>query len=330
MSYAHPSPPTSQTLLRTSASAIAIRSRASLVSRPAISRLTSATRWRCDAIPASVDWSASRISATRRFAHVTRQPPQQFPRVVSSLVEREPHPQPEFRVVFEQRIRPRRPAAFGIRGVRRGRQIAAVYRGASGCVRNQQSIAEELGEQLDVGRLAASCARSGKFEQRFEQLRIFNLRMREAVAIELRQRQEEVPVLRLGVAKRRLRQHVDRLVPHLALALRRANLHAQAASGAILGRYLQRVTHRLEAAPSRRRRLERRGRIAEETRLVNFRANHRMRADQHAFPALDAQLLIPDRESPARCCASPISPCRSEKCRRAAARWSEPNRRGPR
>src|SRR5208282_1179102 len=104
-----------------------------------------------------------------------------------------------------------------------------------------------------------------------------------------------VPVPRLRVADWSLRRHVDRLVPYLALALRRTNFDAQAAFGAILGRDLQRITHRLEAAPSWRRRLERRGRIAELTGLVNLRANHRMWAYQHAFPALDAQVLIPDR-----------------------------------
>jgi len=38
------------------------------------------------------------------FAHLTRMPPEQFLRVVSSLVEREPHPEPEFGVVFEQGV----------------------------------------------------------------------------------------------------------------------------------------------------------------------------------------------------------------------------------
>src|SRR4029077_16441318 len=47
------------------------------------------------------------------------------------LVDRQTITEPEFRVVLEQRVRPRRPAAVGIFCPRRGRQIAAVDRGAS-------------------------------------------------------------------------------------------------------------------------------------------------------------------------------------------------------
>ena len=54
--------------------------------------------------------------------------PRQFARVVQPLVDREPHAEAELRVVFEQRIRPRRSAPVAIRSVWRGRQIAAIYR----------------------------------------------------------------------------------------------------------------------------------------------------------------------------------------------------------
>jgi NAD(P)-dependent dehydrogenase (short-subunit alcohol dehydrogenase family) len=56
-------------------------------------------------------------------------------------------------------------------GVGRGRQVAAVDRRAAGRVRDQEAIAEELGEQLDVRRLAAARARAAELEERLEQLR---------------------------------------------------------------------------------------------------------------------------------------------------------------
>ena len=76
---------------------------------------------------------------------------------------------------------------------------------------------------------------------------------------------------------------------------RRANVHADAATGAIFRRDLQRV---LQPFPFRQPRLDDLnddGAPARTVRIINFAANDRVRADQHAFPALDADRRIPDR-----------------------------------
>ena len=76
----------------------------------------------------------------------------------------------EFGVVFEQRVRPCRAAAFGVLAVRSGRQVAAVDRRAAGGIGDQHAVAEELGHQLDVGSFAAAGAGAGEFEERLQEL----------------------------------------------------------------------------------------------------------------------------------------------------------------
>ena len=65
MSYAQPSPPTIQTLLRTRKSAIFSSHRASNDGMPASFFRSSTTRSRWAAMPASVVWSAPMIASTR-------------------------------------------------------------------------------------------------------------------------------------------------------------------------------------------------------------------------------------------------------------------------
>src|SRR6185436_9101649 len=65
-------------------------------------------------------------------------------------IESETHAEAELRVVLEQRVRPRGPAALAVHGVGSGRQVRAVDRRASGGVRDEGAITEELGEGLDV------------------------------------------------------------------------------------------------------------------------------------------------------------------------------------
>ena len=61
---------------------------------------------------------------------------------------------------------PCRAATLGVLRPRRGRQIAAVNRGASGRVGDDQPVAKELRQQFHVRRLAATGARSGELKQR--------------------------------------------------------------------------------------------------------------------------------------------------------------------
>ncbi len=112
----------------------------------------------------------------------------------------------------------RGPSAFV--GPGRRRQVAAVDRRAAGRVGDQHPVAEELGHQLHVGRLAAAGTGAGELEQRLaavcEPLTVSWL---DRVAVELGDRQEEVEVRPLALQVVALRLHVDRLVLGDLLAL---------------------------------------------------------------------------------------------------------------
>ena len=111
----------------------------------------------CGAVSSAVA-SSSPIAAS--------DPAHQFAGKLGLLVDGEPEAQAEFGIVFEQRIRPGRAAAVGILGPGSGGQVAAVDRGAAGGVGHHGTIAEELRNQLQVRRLAASRAGAGELEQR--------------------------------------------------------------------------------------------------------------------------------------------------------------------
>ena len=150
----------------------------------------------------------------------------QFPRVFGLLIEGHAHPQPELGVVFKQRVGPCRAQARAVFRVRRRGQVAAIDGRAARGVGDDGPVAEQLREQLDVGRLAAAGACAGEFEQRLEQLHVLHQVVRQTATVEIRDIQEEVPVAAFRLAKRRLGDHVDGFVLGLALALRRADFHA--------------------------------------------------------------------------------------------------------
>ena len=56
-----------------------------------------------------------------------------------------------------------------------------------------QPVAEKLGQQFDVWSFAATRARARELKQRLEKLRVFYLRMRQAVAVEFREPEEDIP-----------------------------------------------------------------------------------------------------------------------------------------
>ena len=66
------------------------------------------------------------------------------------MVQREPHAQSEFGVVFEERVTPRRTAALNILSVGSGRQVAAVDAGTTGGIRDYGAVAKELSQQFDI------------------------------------------------------------------------------------------------------------------------------------------------------------------------------------
>ena len=95
---------------------------------------------------------------------------QQLAHVFALLIQGQAHAQAKLGVVFEQRVRPGRTAAFVVLGPRGGGQVAAVDRRTAGGVGHDDTVAEQLGEQLDIGRLAAAGAGAGELEQRLQKL----------------------------------------------------------------------------------------------------------------------------------------------------------------
>src|SRR5262245_37655523 len=89
--------------------------------------------------------------------------------------------------------------------------------------------------------------------------------------------------------------HIKRLARDIALVLRRAYFNAQAATGAILDRRLNRVELIAELAPFRRHRLEAFGSTGKKRLISYLGANRRVRTHGHALAALDAQIRFPNR-----------------------------------
>jgi hypothetical protein len=118
--------------------------------------------------------------------------------VIALLVEGEADAEAELGVVLEERVGPGRAAASAFVGVGRGGQVAAVDRGAAGGVGDEQPVAEELGEQLEVGRLAAAGAGAGELEERLQELESLTWCARAWSRVDSGQGEEEVPVARSG------------------------------------------------------------------------------------------------------------------------------------
>ena len=162
--------------------------------------------------------------------------------ILRLLVDRQAEAHAELGTVFEQRVRPRRALALGRLRVRRARQVAAVNRRAARGVADQHAIAEQLRDELHVRRLAAAGAGPGELEQRQQELRTLDRVELDLRAVDVGDREEEVPAGPLPRQVRDLRLHVDRLVLDLRLVLGRADVDAQAAARAIVGGDLERRT----------------------------------------------------------------------------------------
>src|SRR5208282_722962 len=107
--------------------------------------------------------------------------------------------------------------------------------------------------------------------------------------------EEEIPVLALRFAQRRLRHHVDGFQAGLALVLDGTDIDADAASGAVFGRHLDGVLHPLPVFVAHLGGLESRWRACQLFRIVDLDADYSVRADHGAFAALNADLRIPRR-----------------------------------
>ena len=137
--------------------------------------------------------------AGKFFADVAAHAPQKFLREFCLLIDGDAEAQAEFGVVFEERIGPCRAAAVGVLAPWSGRQVAAVDGGASGRIRDDSAISEELRDQLQIRRLAATGAGAGELEQRLLHLLLADGADLDLAAIEFRKLQEEFPVLAFPV-----------------------------------------------------------------------------------------------------------------------------------
>ena len=136
----------------------------------------------------------------RRRRHAARS--SRLPGQLGVQVGGQAQPEAELGVVLEQRVRPGRPAACRVLRPRRGRQVAAVDRGAAGGVGDGRPLPEQLGQQLEVGRLATAGAGAGELEERLEELGAADGPEVDPGTLVERQRLEELDVAPLGLQLR--------------------------------------------------------------------------------------------------------------------------------
>ena len=177
---------------------------------------------------------------------------------------------------------------------RRDGKIGAINRRAAGRIRDHHPVAEQLREELEIGRLAAAGAGAGELEQRLEKLDAAHIGEIHARAVVDRQALEERDIGALRLDQRRFGFEVDRLDAGIDRAVRRAAFHAQAAARAILDIELQGEADVGIAAGVDRRRFEGFRRAVEARLVVIFGADDAVRADEAALAALNAEIGPPD------------------------------------
>ena len=131
--------------------------------------------------------------------------------------------------------------ARGVDGPRRRRQVGAVDRRAARGVGDDHAVAEQLADELDVGRLAAAAAGARELEQRLEHLAaldgvVGDAGSRSSGGIDWKKSQRPRSTSRCSATGSMLMA----LWLHLGLALGRADVDADAAAGAVVGRDLDR------------------------------------------------------------------------------------------
>ena len=211
------------------------------------------------------------------------------------LVNREAHTEPKFRIVFKQRVRPGRPMPFFVFGIRRRRQVAGVDGRTSGRVGHNHAVAEQLRQQLDVRRFAATRTRAGKFKQRLNELGCLRQVLRHICPLDIRQSFKELPVGHFGVNMLFNMIHIDSLLLRIGLVLRRTGGNADTAAGAVFrrqlqdkflaGKFLAFVVGALQGCR----------RISEFFVRRNFHTDNPVRTNNGAFAALDTGFRIPYR-----------------------------------
>ena len=205
--------------------------------------------------------------------------------LLSSLGGGEEHAVTELGIVLEEAVGPGGAVAVFVHGVGAGRGAAAVDGGAARGVRDQHPVAEELGNELDVGRFAAAGARAAELEQGlFELAVLYGLHVQ--FALELRQRLGEFPVgfLRALGAQGLHRQR---------LFLGGADVYAVFAAGAVQHADLHPVGKALELGADGGLGLKGGGGLLEIGFADQVGTDGGVRADQRAVAALDALVDVP-------------------------------------
>ena len=218
----------------------------------------------------------------------------EFQGVLLVLVDGQAEAQPELGRVLEERIGPRGAAAVAVDGPGGGGKVAAVDGRAARGVGDDGAISEELAQELDVGRLAASRAGARVLEEGLEELRALDRVDLDRGPVHLGQVEEELVVVALGGAERHLVGHVQGLVLDVALVLGGADPGAGGAARAVLGGNLDGVLHPLELLALEVDGLEGGRGVLEERGVVDLDADGGVGAGQGALSALDADLLVPD------------------------------------
>jgi len=173
-----------------------------------------------------VVWSGGARPGDEFVANLCGQAVHQLKGELLVLVHGEAHAQAELRVVLEEAVGPGGAAAILVGSVGRGGQVAAVDAGAARGIGDEGAVAEELGEQLDIGRLAAAGAGTAVFEQGLQELGALHVHLHRG-AVHFGEIQEEAVVGGFGLAERNLGHHVDGLVLGIALVLHGTDLDAE-------------------------------------------------------------------------------------------------------
>ena len=212
------------------------------------------------------------------------------------FISRHPHPETKFGIVLEKRIGPCRPDTLCVLGPGGRRQISAVDRRTAGRVGDEQAVAEQLRQDLDIRRFAATGTCSRKLEIRIEELYAVNGREVDVGLFVGRQALVKRDISPLGVQIGRLFGDIDRTLSGRAV-LDRTDLMAKAASGAILEIDLQRKFGLGETAGVDRGRLKTVRSGSQIVAMIEFRADHAVRAYKTAVAALNARVRFPDGDT---------------------------------
>ncbi len=199
----------------------------------------------------------------------------------------EVHAVAEFRIVFEQAVRPSGAVAVFVDRVGACRGGTAVDRGAARRVRDDHAVAEHLGDDFDVRRLSASRASARELEEGLIELAALDRRPLDGRGVGLLDFLRIIPVFGIGIDYVFQRHHDERFVALHA----GADIRAHAAAHAIQRRYLHTELRALQSGGG----LGDKG-IGLCRRIVDHDgADTCVRADEGALVALDAVFSDPLR-----------------------------------